>query len=115
MGNRRKVQRKLTHFTTTLSLSPPLVDAVLHSPVPSEAFMGAVGELHRKVQFVERLPAGTVALGNVTHDLNSLRLKVCVRVCVCEAWRERRKRGVEMLLMYTHTYVCLCVCLCRNT
>jgi hypothetical protein len=80
--NRRTVQTSLELFVTTLALPPALSDAIATAPI-GPAFLAAVTELHAKMQFMQRLPPQTPALGDVTIDFNALRSKVRVCVCVC--------------------------------
>eukprot|EP00048_Salpingoeca_helianthica_P010247 m.147631 g.147631 ORF g.147631 m.147631 type:complete len:844 (-) comp15044_c0_seq1:59-2590(-) len=72
--NRRTVQTRLEDFVTTLTLPPTLSDAINTAPV-GPAFLAAVTELHARLQFMQGLPAHTPALGDVTIDFNSLRVK----------------------------------------
>ena len=73
--NRTRVQKRLGKFVTTMAISKQLVDAIVNSPV-GHVFLAAVGDLHDKLQFVAKLPPNTPSLGDVSGDLNSLRITV---------------------------------------
>lgn len=75
IDNRKRATRKLSAFVSRMSITTQLVDAIANAPV-GHVFLAAVCDLHEKLQFIAKLPPNTPSLGDVSADLNSLRIKV---------------------------------------